>query len=300
MSRVIDAIWRIESPRLIAVIGRMVRDVGLAEELAQGTLVAALEQWPESGIPDNPAAWLTAVAKRRAIDHFRRQERLERKLAELGREWEIRSDGEAEFAAVLGDDIQDDLLRLVFTACHPVLPVPARVALALRLLGGLSTDEIARASLVSESTVAQRIVRAKRTLAERNVQRGLFADRRRRLGASRALRGRASARAGAGRAEVQRAGGPRPGRADGTPGVEVAGTSRPRWRAVLLLIRTVPAGTGCSSAVGSPLSTGRRRSAARRGRTPFRRPSPHVTLGSARPRRPTGYGSPTSTASSPG
>lgn len=169
VTRVIDAIWRVESRRLIAVIGRMVRDAGLAEELAQDTLVAALEQWPESGIPENSAAWLTAVAKRRAIDHFRRQERLERKLVELGREWEIKSDGEAEFAAVLDEDIEDDLLRLVFTACHPVLSAPARVALTLRLLGRLSTDEIARAFLVSESTVAQRIVRAKRTLAERKV-----------------------------------------------------------------------------------------------------------------------------------
>ncbi|HEX5595489.1 MAG TPA: RNA polymerase sigma factor [Micromonosporaceae bacterium] len=165
--RAIDAVWRIESPRLIAGVARMVRDVGLAEELAQDALVAALEQWPESGVPDSPGAWLMAVAKRRAIDLFRRNERLERKLAELG--YASIDHTESDFDAVLDDTIEDDLLRLVFTACHPVLPMPARVALTLRLLGGLTTDEIGRAFLVAESTIAQRIVRAKRSLAQARV-----------------------------------------------------------------------------------------------------------------------------------
>jgi len=148
----------------------MVRDVGLAEELAQDALVAALEQWPESGIPDNPGAWLMVAAKHRAIDHFRRNKLLERKHEELGRELEIRQEAAvADFDAAIDDDIGDDLLRLVFTACHPVLSSEARVALTLRLLGGLTTDEIARAFLVPEPTVAQRIVRAKRTLAEARV-----------------------------------------------------------------------------------------------------------------------------------
>jgi RNA polymerase sigma factor (sigma-70 family) len=168
--RTIDAVWRIESARIIASLARMVRDVGLAEELAQDTLVAALEQWPESGIPDNPGAWLMAAAKHRAIDHFRRNKLLERKHQELGRELEIRQEAAvADFDAAIDDNIGDDLLRLVFTACHPVLSSEARVALTLRLLGGLTTDEIARAFLVPEPTVAQRIVRAKRTLAEARV-----------------------------------------------------------------------------------------------------------------------------------
>jgi RNA polymerase sigma factor (sigma-70 family) len=168
--RTIDAVWRIESARIIAGLARMVRDVGLAEELAQDALVAALEQWPESGVPDNPGAWLTAAAKHRAIDHFRRNKLLERKHVELGRELEIRQeDAVADFDAAIDDDIGDDLLRLVFTACHPVLSPEARVALTLRLLGGLTTEEIARAFLVPEPTVAQRIVRAKRTLAEAHV-----------------------------------------------------------------------------------------------------------------------------------
>jgi RNA polymerase sigma factor (sigma-70 family) len=168
--RVIDAVWRIESARIIAGLARMVRDVGLAEELAQDALVAALEQWPESGVPDNPGAWLMVAAKHRAIDHFRRNKLLERKHEELGRELEIRQEAAvADFDAAIDDDIGDDLLRLVFTACHPVLSSEARVALTLRLLGGLTTDEIARAFLVPEPTVAQRIVRAKRTLAEARV-----------------------------------------------------------------------------------------------------------------------------------
>ena len=166
----IDAVWRIESPRLIAGLVRIVRDVGLAEDLAHDALVAALQQWPESGIPRNPGAWLMATAKHRAIDLLRRRTLLERKHQELGYEMEIAQDAAApDLDAALDDDIGDDLLRLVFTACHPVLSAEARVALTLRLLGGLTTDEIARAFLVSEPTVAQRIVRAKKTLAKERV-----------------------------------------------------------------------------------------------------------------------------------
>ena len=168
--RTIDAVWRIESPKLIASLARMVHDIATAEDLAHDALVAALEQWPTSGIPDNPAAWLMAAAKHRAIDRFRRQKLLEQKHVELGHELEARQDMAAlDLDAALDDDIGDDLLRLVFTACHPVLPTEGRVALTLRLLGGLTTDEIARAFLISESTVAQRIVRAKRTLADKHV-----------------------------------------------------------------------------------------------------------------------------------
>ncbi len=167
--RAIDAVWRIESARLIAGLARIVGDVGLAEELAQDALVAALEQWPESGVPRNPGAWLMTIGKRRAIDHIRRNQRFERKLEELGRELEAEGEQAPEVEAVLDDDIGDDLLRLVFTACHPVLSTEARVALTLRVVGGLTTEEIARAFLVPESTVAQRIVRAKRTLAAARV-----------------------------------------------------------------------------------------------------------------------------------
>ncbi|CAL9338133.1 hypothetical protein SUDANB95_00209 [Actinosynnema sp. ALI-1.44] len=158
--------WRIESARLIAGLARMVRDVGLAEELAQDALVSALEQWPETGIPRNPGAWLMAAAKNRAIDQIRRQRNYQRKLAEIGRDEEQRTAPDA--GAGVGD-IDDDLLRLVFTACHPVLSVEAQIALTLKMLGGLTTEEIARAFLVSESAVAQRIVRAKKTLAKANV-----------------------------------------------------------------------------------------------------------------------------------
>ncbi|HEY0555362.1 MAG TPA: RNA polymerase sigma factor [Thermoanaerobaculia bacterium] len=168
--RTIDAVWRIESARLIAGLARIVRDVGLAEELAQDALVVALEKWPESGVPDNPGAWLMATAKHRAIDQLRRGQLLERKHAELGRELEEAR--EADLVALheaLDDDIGDDLLRLVFSACHPVLSSEARTALTLRLLGGLTTEEIARAYLVPEPTIAQRIVRAKRTLREAGV-----------------------------------------------------------------------------------------------------------------------------------
>jgi RNA polymerase sigma factor (sigma-70 family) len=166
----INAVWRIESARLIAGLARMVHDVGLAEDFAQDALVAALEQWPESGVPDNPGAWLMAIAKRRAIDALRRKAILERKQEELGRELEVQFQTDApDFGAAIDDDLGDDLLRLVFISCHPVLSTKARVALTLRLLGGLTTDEIARAFLVPEPTVAQRIVRAKRTLAEARV-----------------------------------------------------------------------------------------------------------------------------------
>jgi RNA polymerase sigma factor (sigma-70 family) len=168
--RAIDAVWRIESARLIAGLARIVRDVGLAEELAQDALVAALERWPETGVPDNPGAWLMTTAKNRALDRLRRGQRLARKQEELGRELEVQQDlAAADFEAASDDDIGDDLLRLIFTACHPVLSTEARVALTLRVLGGLTTDEIARAFLVPEPTIAQRIVRAKRTLAAARV-----------------------------------------------------------------------------------------------------------------------------------
>jgi len=172
--RTIEAVWRIESARIIAALARMVRDVGLAEELAQDALVTALEQWPTTGVPDNAGAWLMATSKNRALDWLRRARLLERKHEELGRELEVAqevalADAESARDAALDDDVGDDLLRLVFTACHPVLSREARVALTLRLLGGLTTDEIARAFLVPEATIAQRIVRAKRTLKEARV-----------------------------------------------------------------------------------------------------------------------------------
>src|SRR5947209_1161410 len=166
----IDAVWRIESARLIAGLARFVGDIGVAEDLAQDALVAALEQWPESGVPDNPGAWLMATAKHRAIDHLRRGKMRDRKHEHLGRELEERQvSPEAALAAAIDDHVGDDLLSLIFTACHPVLPTEARVALTLRLLGGLTTDEIARAFLVSKATIQQRIVRAKRTLAAARV-----------------------------------------------------------------------------------------------------------------------------------
>ena len=165
----IDAVWRIESPRLIAGLTRIVRDVGLAEDLAQDALVAALEHWPQSGVPDNPGAWLMATAKHRAIDYFRRNTLLERKHEELGRELDAKERAVPDLDSALDDDFGDDLLRLVFISCHPVLSTEAQVALTLRLIGGLKTQEIARAFLVPEPTIAQRIVRAKRTLAEKRV-----------------------------------------------------------------------------------------------------------------------------------
>ncbi|WP_392752020.1 RNA polymerase sigma factor [Streptomyces sp. LN590] len=179
----VEAVFRIESARIIAGVARIVRDVGIAEELAQDALVAALEQWPESGVPDRPGAWLTATAKHRAIDLVRRKETYARKLAEVGRTLEdVQPPRPDDIAGA--DDIDDDLLRLIFTACHPVLSTEARIALTLRLLGGLTTDEIARAFLVSEPTVAQRIVRAKRTLGRAGVpfEVPYGADRAARLG----------------------------------------------------------------------------------------------------------------------
>ena len=168
--RTIDATWRIESAKLIASLARIVRDVGLAEELAHDALVAALERWPESGIPDNPGAWLMAVGKLRAIDMFRRSRLLERKHEEVARELKtLQSLEPADFAAAIDDDVGDDLLRLIFIACHPVLSAESRVALTLRLLGGLTTEEIARAFLTPAPTIAQRIVRAKRTLSDAGV-----------------------------------------------------------------------------------------------------------------------------------
>jgi RNA polymerase sigma factor (sigma-70 family) len=165
--RAIDAVWRIESARLIARLARMVRNVGLAEDLAQDALVAALEQWPESGVPDNPGAWLMATAKHQAVDRLRRRKVLERKYEELARDMEVSA--QPDLDAALDDDIGDDLLSLIFTACHPLLSTEARIALTLRLVGALTTAEIARAFLIPESTVAQRIVRAKGTLAAARV-----------------------------------------------------------------------------------------------------------------------------------
>lgn len=165
----LDAVWKIEAPRLIASLTRIVRDVGLAEDFAQEALVAALEQWPRSGVPDNPGAWLMATAKHRAIDHFRHNSLTERKHEELGRDLLVREATVPDFDTALDDNIGDDLLRLVFISCHPILPTESRVALTLRLLGGLATDEIARGFLVPEPTMAQRIVRAKRALSEAQV-----------------------------------------------------------------------------------------------------------------------------------
>jgi len=168
--RAIDAVWRIESAKLIAGLTRIVRDVGLAEDLAQDALLAALEKWPESGVPDNPGAWLMATAKHRAIDAMRRHKLLDRKHEELGYELEgVQERAVPDLDAAIDDNVGDDLLRLVFISCHPVLSTEARVALTLRLLGGLTTDEIARAFLVPEPTIAQRIVRAKRTLSDAHV-----------------------------------------------------------------------------------------------------------------------------------
>jgi RNA polymerase sigma-70 factor, ECF subfamily len=167
--RTIETVWRIESPRLIAGLTRITRDVGVAEDLAQDALVAAIQQWPKSGVPDNPGAWLMAAAKHRAIDHLRRNTRLERKHKELGRELSVKEMAVPDLNSALDDQVGDDLLRLLFIACHPVLSTEAQVALTLRLLGGLTTEEIARAFLVPETTIAQRIVRSKRTLAEKRV-----------------------------------------------------------------------------------------------------------------------------------
>lgn len=167
--RTISAVWRIESPRLVAALARITRDVGLAEDMAQDALVAALEEWPTSGVPDRPGAWLMTAAKRRAIDHRRHEDMRARKEEELGRQADERVQSGPDYDTALDDDIGDDLLRLIFTACHPALTPESRTAFTLRLLGGLTTDEIARAFLSSESTIAQRIVRAKRTIAEKQI-----------------------------------------------------------------------------------------------------------------------------------
>ncbi|MGH8920700.1 MAG: sigma-70 family RNA polymerase sigma factor, partial [Actinomycetes bacterium] len=164
--RAVDAVWRMESARIVAGLVRMVGDVGLAEELAQDALLAALQRWPGSGVPDNPGAWLMAVAKRRAVDHLRRGERLDAKHEQLAHEIRTQEDAPEPLDE---EELDDDVLQLMFVSCHPALPAEARAALTLRLLGGLRTDEIARAFLVAEPTVAQRVVRAKRTLAERGV-----------------------------------------------------------------------------------------------------------------------------------
>ena len=169
LHRTIEAVWRIESGRVIAGLTRLTRDVGLAEDLAQEALVAALEQWPQSGVPENPGAWLTATAKRRAIDLFRRNVVAQRKHDELARELEALELTSPNLDSTLDNTISDDLLRLVFIACHPILPTESRAALTLRLLGGLTTDEVARAFLTPEPTIAQRIVRAKRTLADKHI-----------------------------------------------------------------------------------------------------------------------------------
>jgi RNA polymerase sigma factor (sigma-70 family) len=167
---VIDSVWRDESPKLVATLTRLTQDVGLAEDLAQDALVAALEQWPQSGVPERPGAWLTSVARRRAIDLFRRNKRLQTRHEALARELKVLQDmADDEIPTASEDEIGDDLLRLIFIACHPVLSQDARVALTLRLLGGLKTEEIARAFLTSEATIAQRIVRAKRTLGEARI-----------------------------------------------------------------------------------------------------------------------------------
>ncbi|WP_324273465.1 RNA polymerase sigma factor [Blastococcus brunescens] len=165
----VDAVWRMESARIVGALTRVTGDVGLAEDLAQDALVAALEQWQDTGVPAKPGAWLMAAAKHRAIDSFRRAQNLQRKTEELGRDLVDREDVEEDWAAALDEVVEDDVLRLVFIACHPVLSREARVALTLRLVGGLATDEIARAFLVPEKTLAQRIVRAKRTLTAAHV-----------------------------------------------------------------------------------------------------------------------------------
>ena len=170
ISKTIDAVWKIESPKLIASLARMCRDVGLAEDLAQDALVAALEQWPKDGIPRNPGAWLMAIAKRRGIDHFRRNKLTDAKHQQVGYEMQARQeDAVPDFDTALDDELRDDMLRLIFTACHPVLSTEARVTLTLKLLAGLTTEEIARAFLSTETTIQQRIVRAKRTLADKKI-----------------------------------------------------------------------------------------------------------------------------------
>ena len=247
----IDAVWRIESARLIAGLTRVVRDVAVAEDLAQDALVAALEQWPREGIPDNPGAWLMATAKRRGIDALRRRMTLERKQELIGRELQLLQQLDQPDLAAQVDDVEDDVLRLIFMTCHPVLPRQARVALTLRLLGGLTTPEIARAFLASEGAVTQRIVRAKRTLAEARVpfevpgrdelaarlsavleviylvfNEGYAATAGEDWMRPSLCRGRPASRARARRADAARARGPRAAVADGAAGLAAAGARR--------------------------------------------------------------------------
>ena len=326
--RAIHAVWSIESARLIAGLARMVRDVGVAEELAQDALVAALEQWPAAGVPDNPGAWLMATAKHHAINHLRRGTLLARKHQELGHalDAEQESEGSETVERIidgLDDDVGDDLLSLIFVACHPVLSREARVALTLRLLGGLTTDEIARAFLVGEPTIAQRIVRAKRTLAEARVPfevpRG--AERAPRLSSvleviylifnegysasagddhmrpalcEEALRLGRDPR----RARARRAGGARAGRADGAARVARRRARRPVGRAGAAA-RSGPLALGSDPA--SPRTGGAgggaARAAPRPDRTSCRRRSRRATRARAPPTRPTGRASSRSTRS---
>ncbi len=310
VERSIEAVWRIERPRLVAALARLTRDLSAAEELAQDALVAALERWPEAGVPDSPGGWLMATARRRAIDLLRRRRWLEERQRQLEAEL-----GEAVTPPPADDDgVGDDLLRLMLAACHPVLSPEARVALTLRLLGGLTTEEIARAFLVPEPTIAQRIVRAKRALAEARVpfsvpqgaelaaaagrgaagdlpglQRGLRRHRRRRLGAAGALRGGAAAGAGAGGARCRR----RP-RSTGwwrcwscrRPG-SAPGPGRPASRSCSST-SSAAAGTSCSSGAAWPRWRGPRRWAVRPAPTRCRPASPPATPGPAPPGRPTG------------
>ena len=326
ISAPIEAVWRIESARLIAALTRMVGDIGLAEDLAQDALVAALEQWPESGIPRNPGAWLMATAKHRAIDLFRRNQRLERKHTELGYELLSRQaqDWQASEAA-LDDPVGDDLLRLIFMTCHPVLSTEARVALTLRLLGGLTTEEIARAFLVPVPTVAQRIVRARRTLTEAHVPFEVpqQAELAARLASvleviylifnegyaatagddwMRPALCEDALRLGRILAELapQEAGGPRPGRADGDPGFALAGALGPAGPAGLAFRSEQNAlgshphrSRACRPRSG--LSSWAKRSV----RTRFKPPSLPVTPGRAPRRRPIGCASWRSTMRSP-
>jgi RNA polymerase sigma factor (sigma-70 family) len=321
----IDAVWRIESPRLIAGLARMVRDVGLAEDLAQDALVAALEQWPESGVPDNPGAWLMATAKRRGIDRLRRDRIAARKSEELGRELEVRGEAvERDLAAAIDDPFDDDLLRLIFTTCHPLLSTEARVALTLRLLGGLTTPEIARAYLISESTVAQRIVRAKRTLAAARVPIEV------------PVRDQLPERLAAVLEVVYLIfnEGYSPSSGDAVVRIELLEEAmrlgrilaellptEPEVHGLVALIgcrhrgpgrvsippaspcrcssRIAPAGIGCSSAAASGRSSALTPPAARSARTHCRRQSPHVIRRHGTPQTPTGCGSQRSTTASP-
>ncbi len=312
---------------MIAGLARMVHDVGLAEDLAQDALVAALEQWPATGVPRNPGAWLMAIGKRRAIDLFRRRERLARKEEELSHEVELTQQPETDEleASLDQEDVGDDLLRLVFTACHPVLSTEARVALTLRLLGGLTTDEIARAFLVPESTVAQRIVRAKRTLAEKHIpfevprgpeliarlpsvlevvylifNEGYSATAGDDVDATGAVRGCPSAGSHPGRADAARARGARAGGTHGDPGLAHPRPGRPRRRAGAAL-RPGPGQVGSAADPARAVRARARRSARAVSRT-LRAPGRDRRLprSSAHARRDRLVRrSPSSTASSP-